>query len=42
VITLVHGKFDVPDWHRVTIKRVDDKPFWIEEKGQYMLATHSG
>jgi hypothetical protein len=28
-------KWNVPDWDEVTIKRADDRPFWVEEKGEY-------
>jgi hypothetical protein len=28
-------KWNVPDWDEVTLKRADDAPFWVEEKGEY-------
>jgi hypothetical protein len=28
-------KWNLPDWDEVTLKRADDAPFWVEEKGEY-------
>jgi hypothetical protein len=33
------SKWNTPDWDEVSIKRADDAPFWVEEKGEYVVTV---
>jgi hypothetical protein len=39
LVTVIHFKFDIPIRDSIRVKRVDDKPFWVDDRGQYSFIT---
>jgi hypothetical protein len=36
---LLRTKWNLAPWTRITVERLDKKPFWVEDKGEYSVAT---
>jgi hypothetical protein len=36
---LLRAKWNLPPWTVITVERCDKKPFWVEDKGEYIVAT---
>jgi hypothetical protein len=34
---LFKSKWNIPDWDEITHRRADDTPFWVEDKGDYVV-----
>jgi hypothetical protein len=33
--TALRTRWNLPVWDEITLKRADDAPFWVEDKGEY-------
>jgi hypothetical protein len=39
LVGAIHPRFNNPHWDIVNVKRVDEKPFWIEDRGHCSFIT---